>query len=66
MSVVKVIEIISESTEGWEDATRKGIKKAGESVKNIQSAYVREQSVSVKEDGAHHFRVNLKISFIVN
>lgn len=66
MSVVKVIEIISESTEGWEDATRKGIQKAGESVKNIQSAYVREQSVSVKEGGTHHFRVNLKVSFIVN
>ncbi|MEL6718752.1 MAG: dodecin family protein, partial [Bacteroidota bacterium] len=49
MAVVKVIEIMSESSKSWEDATSKGIEKASESLKNIRSAYINEQSVTVKD-----------------
>jgi flavin-binding protein dodecin len=66
MAVVKVIEVLSESPESWEDATRKGIEKASESIKNIRSAYINEQSVTVEDGGVQHFRVNLKISFRVD
>ena len=48
MAVVKVIELMSESSKSWEDATEKAIKKASKSVKNIRSAYVQSQSVTVK------------------
>lgn len=66
MSVLKVIEIMSNSDESWEDATRKAVKHAGKSVKNIKSVYVREQSAIVKNDEVTEFRVNLKITFEVN
>tara|TARA_R100000306_G_scaffold20994_1_gene24973 strand:+ start:184 stop:420 length:237 start_codon:yes stop_codon:yes gene_type:complete len=66
MAVLKVIEIMANSTESWEDATRKAVKQAGKSVKNIRSAYVREQSVIVNGDNVTEFRVNVKISFEVN
>ncbi len=66
MSVLKVIEIMSNSTESWEDATRKAVKHAAKSVKNIKSVYVREQSAVVKESEVTEFRVNLKITFEVN
>ncbi|MEM1328876.1 MAG: dodecin family protein [Bacteroidota bacterium] len=66
MAVVKVIEVLSESPESWEDATKKGIEKASESIKNIRSAYINEQSVTVSDGGVQHFRVNLKISFQVD
>ena len=65
MSVVKVVEVMSNSTESWEDATAKGITKASQSVKNIKSAYVKEQSVRVKNNQISEYRVNLKISFEV-
>lgn len=67
MAVVKVIEIMSSSEISWEDATKKGIAKASESIKNIRSAWVQDQSVAVK-DGSHisEFRVTLRISFAVN
>ncbi|MEM6696994.1 MAG: dodecin family protein [Bacteroidota bacterium] len=65
MAVVKVIEIMSESSKSWEDATSKGIEKASESIKNIRSAYINEQSVTVKDGKVDKYRVNLKLSFAV-
>ena len=66
MTVIKVLEIMSNSNESWEDATQKGIKKASESVKGIKSAFVQSQSVTVKDGDINEYRVNLKISFEVN
>jgi len=65
MSVIKVIEIMSNSTKSWEDATKLAITKASESVKNIKSAYVQSQSVTVNKNKVKEFRVNLKVSFLV-
>ena len=66
MSVLKVIEIMSNSETSWEDATRKAVKHAAKSVKNIKSVYVREQSAVVRDNEVTEFRVNLKITFEVN
>lgn len=66
MPVLKVIEILSNSTESWEDATKNAVKHASKSVKNIRSVYVQEQSATVKDGEVTEFRVNLKITFEVN
>ena len=66
MSVLKVIEIMSSSTKSWEDAAQSGIKKASKSVKGIKSAWVQDQSVTVIKGKIVAYRVNLKISFVVN
>lgn len=65
MAVLKVIEVMANSSKSFEDAIRNAVKQAGKSVKNIRSAYVREQSVSVNGDNVTDFRVNVKISFEV-
>ena len=65
MSVMKVIEILSNSEKSWEDATRKGVSKASKSVKNIKSAFVQSQSVVVKDGEVSEYRVNLKVTFEV-
>ncbi len=66
MSIVKVIEILANSTESWEDATRKAVKHASKTVKNIKSVYVKEQSALVNGENITEFRVNVKISFEVS
>ena len=66
MAVLKVIEILSNSDKSWEDATRKAVKHASKSVKNILSVYVKEQTAIVKDDEVTEFRVNVKITFEVN
>jgi len=65
MAVLKVIEILSNSDSSWEDATRKAVKHASKSVKNIRSVYVQDQSAIVKGDDVSEFRVNLKVTFEV-
>ena len=65
MAVMKVIEILSNSSKSWEDATAKGIKKASKSINNIKSAYVQSQSVTVNKGSVSEFRVNLKVTFEV-
>ncbi len=66
MSVLKVIEVLSSSTESWEDAARNAVAEASKSVKNIRSAYIREQSCVVDGNNITQFRVNVKITFEVN
>jgi flavin-binding protein dodecin len=65
MTVLKVLEILADSDKGWEDATKKAIKKASETVRDIRSANVQNQSVVVKDGQISAYRVNLKISFEV-
>lgn len=65
MAVLKVIEVLSNSNESWEDATRNAVAQAGKSVNNIRSVYVQEQSALVNGDQVTEFRVNVKITFEV-
>lgn len=65
MSVLKVIEVLADSNESWEDATSKGVAKASKSVNHIRSAFVQSQSVTVKDGEIDEYRVNLKITFEV-
>ena len=65
MAVLKVIEVLSNSDKSWEEATKKAVKHASKSVKNIRSVYVQEQSASVSNGEVTEFRVNVKITFEV-
>ena len=66
MGVIKVIEVMANSNESWEDAAKKAVKHAGKSVKNLRSAYVNEQSCIINGDNITEYRVNVKISFEVS
>lgn len=63
---MKVIEILANSEKSWEEATRKAVKHASKSVKNIKSVFVQSQSAVVNNNEVTEFRVNLKITFEVN
>lgn len=65
MAILKVIEIMSSSPKSWEDATAKGVAKASKTVKNIKSAFVQSQSVTVEKGNILEYRVNIKLSFEV-
>jgi len=66
MALVKVIEVLSESTKSWEDAVDTAVEEASKTIKNIRSAYVKEQSVVIKDDKVAGYRVNVKITFELN
>jgi len=66
MSVLKVIEVLANSNESWEDAAKNAVSHASKSVKNIRSVYINEQSATVKDGKMDNYRVNVKITFEVN
>lgn len=65
MSVARVTEITASSKKSFEDAVRKGVKRAGKTLENIQGAWVQEQSVVVDKDEITEFRVNMKVTFVL-
>lgn len=66
MAILKVIEILSNSEKSWEDAANNAVKEASKTVKNIVSVNVNNFSLTVKDDKAHEYRVNVKITFSVS
>lgn len=66
MSIAKVTEISAESDQGFEDAIRKGIARASKTIRGMQSAWVNEQHVVIENDRATVWRVNLKITFVLD
>ena len=65
MSVAKTSEITASSSKSFEDAIRSGIRKMGETVKNIEGAWVKEQKVVVNKGEVEQYRVTMKVTFIV-
>ena len=65
MAIVKVIEVLAQSPKSWEDATQEAIKEASKTVRNIQSIYIKEFQAVVENDQVVNFRVNAKISFLI-
>ena len=66
MSVAKVTEVIASSTTSFDDAVVQGIKRADETLKNIKSAWVKEQNVAVENGAVTEYRVTLKVTFVLS
>lgn len=65
MSVARVTEIIAASTQSFEDAVRKGVERACETLHNVEGAWVQDQKVTVENGRISEYRVNLKVTFIL-
>jgi hypothetical protein len=65
MTVAKIVEINAASTVGFEDAVKIGIEKAAKTLTGIRGAWIQEQTVIVEDDKVKEFRVNMKVSFIL-
>lgn len=65
MAVVKVIEVLAQSDESWEDAVQKALKEASQTVRNIKSIYVKDLQAIVENNEITGYRVSTKISFMV-
>lgn len=65
MSVARVTEIIAESDKSFEDAVKNGVKRASKTLKNVQSAWVKDQSVNVSNGKITKYRVVMKVTFVL-
>jgi hypothetical protein len=65
MSVARVTEITSASTKSFEDAIQVGIQRANKRLKNVKGAWIRDQKVIVENGKITQYRVNMKVTFIL-
>jgi flavin-binding protein dodecin len=66
MSVARVTEIISSSEESFEDAVKRGMLRATQSLHNVRGAWVEGQKVACNADGTiREYRVILKVTFVL-
>lgn len=66
MSIAKVIEVSTESTQSFDDAAAKAITEVGRTVKNIKHVYVKEFEIYVQDDGSPLYRTHCKVTFVVD
>jgi len=66
MKLVKVIEIISASEKGIEDAIHNAVAETSKTVRNIDSVYVKDIKAHVQDGKITTFGVNCQISFRVD
>ena len=65
MAVVKVIELLGESGESWEDAARQVVAEATRTLRGVTSVWIKEFQATVENDRVKNFRVTAKVSFVM-
>ena len=65
MAVVKVIELLGESGESWEEATRQVVAEATRTLRGVTSVWVKDFQATVENDQVKNYRVNAKVSFVM-
>ena len=66
MSIARVTEISSTSTKSFEDAIQTAVKRATETLRNVRSAWVKEQQIKIDNGSIVEYQVNLMITFVLD
>ena len=64
--MLKVIEVLQESSKSWEDAAQQAVAQADKSVRNVKSIYIENFQATVENGQIKTYRVNAKISFVLD
>jgi dodecin len=62
-TVARVTEISAQSDTSFEDAVQAGIARANQTLRNVRSAWVKEQRVNIEDGAVSGYQVNLMITF---
>jgi flavin-binding protein dodecin len=66
MSVAKVSEISATSTKSFEDAIQQGLARAGQTLRNMRSAWIKEQQVRLEKGKITEYQVNMAVTFVLD
>jgi flavin-binding protein dodecin len=66
MSVARVTEISSTSTKSFEDAIQQGVAGATKTLRNVRSAWIKEQRVDIRDGRIAEYQVNMMVTFILD
>jgi len=64
--MLKVIEVLAESDKSWEDAAVQAVSRASKTVHGIKSLYIKEMEAKVENNKITKYRINGKVSFLLD
>lgn len=65
MSIARITEISSTSKKSFEDAIQSGVSRATQTLRNVRSAWVKEQQIRIEDGKIAEYQVNLMITFVL-
>jgi flavin-binding protein dodecin len=65
MAMLKVIEVLAESNKSWEDAAQTAVANANKTLRNVRSIYIKNVEATVEGGKIKSYRINGKISFVL-
>ena len=65
MSIARVTEISSTSTQSFEDAIQQGLARATSTLRGVTSAWIKEQQVRLRDGKVAEYQVNMQITFVL-
>lgn len=66
MSIARVTEISSTSKTSFEDAVQSGVARASQTLRNVRSAWIKEQQIRIENGKIAEYQVNLMITFVLD
>jgi flavin-binding protein dodecin len=66
MAVARVTEISSTSALSFEDAIKQGLERAHQTLRNVKSAWIKEQQVRVDGGSITEYQVNMLVTFVLD
>ena len=65
MSVARVTELSATSEQSFEDAINQAVNRATQTLRNVESAWVKDQNVLIENGNIKGYKVNLAITFVL-
>ena len=65
MSVARVTELSATSDQSFEDAVNEGIHRATSTLRNVESAWIKDMNVLIENNNITTYKVNMAITFVL-
>ena len=66
MPIARVTEISATSSQSFEDAIKQGLDRANATLRNVRSAWIKEQQVRLEGGAITEYQVNMLVTFILD
>jgi len=65
VAVVKIVELVGSSPDGWKEATENALKEAAKTIRSIKSIHVKRCTAKVENNKIVEYRTVVRLAFIV-
>lgn len=66
MSIAKITEVTTQSPDGFDQAIRHGIERLNATLRNVQSVWIKDQEIVLRDGSVSAYRVTMKVTFVLD